>query len=112
MILACLQVTRNPNDQRCKLSNTHIDQKAYASADKIGPLDTKGSPVDSMLEPWIRVGYENRLNIVIPFNTFITRIYSAKAASNFLVSEKKLNEELTKATHSLAKVMVCVSALT
>jgi hypothetical protein len=111
MILACLQVTRNPIDQQRQLSNTHIDPTTYASADKIGPLDTKGCPVDNTLEPWIRVGYENKLNIVIPF-TFITRTYSTKAASNFLVSEKGLNDESTKATHSLVKVMVCVSALT
>ena len=41
---------------------------------------------------------------------FIT--YSTKAATNSLVSEKKLSDESTKATHLLVKTMVCVSALT
>ena len=65
---------------------TRINQATYAMADVRGPLDTKGCPVDSMLGPWIRVGYENRLDAVVPFNMFIT--YSTKAASNYLVSEK------------------------
>ena len=51
-----------------------------------GPWDTKVAPVESTLGPWIRVGYENKLIIVTPSSRFI--IYSAKAASNFLVSEK------------------------
>jgi hypothetical protein len=110
MILACLQVTRNPTDQQHQLSITHIDQATYAMADKRGPSDTKFSPVDSTLEPWIRVGYENRLNTVISFNTFIT--YSTKAATNSLVSEKELSDRSTKATHLLLRVTVCVSALT
>jgi hypothetical protein len=76
-------------------------------ADKRGPLDTKFCPVDSTLEPWIRVGYENRLNTVISFNMFIT--YSTKAASNSLVSEKGSSDKSTKATHLLKKVTVCVS---
>jgi hypothetical protein len=79
-------------------------------ADVRGPLDTKFAPVDSTLGPWIRVGYDNRLNTVIPFNTFIT--YSTEAATNSLVNEKELNDESTKATHLLVKVTVCVSALT
>jgi hypothetical protein len=53
---------------------------------------------------------KKRLNIVVLFNMFIT--YSTKAASNSLVSEKGLNDESTKATYLLMKVMVCVSALT
>ena len=63
MILTGLQVTRNP---RYQLSITHIDQATYAMADVRGPLDTKFSPVDSTLGPWIRVGYEDRLNNVHP----------------------------------------------
>ena len=55
-------------------------------ADVRGPSDTKGFPVDSMLGPLIRVGYENRLNTVIPFNTLIT--YSTKAAANCLSVKK------------------------
>ena len=87
MILACLQVTRNPTDQQHQLSITYIDQATHAMNDVRGPLDTKSSPVDSTLGPWIRVGYENRLNTVILFNTFIT--HSTKAtSSNYLVSEK------------------------
>ena len=56
MILTGLQVTRNPTDKRYQLSITHIDQATYAMADVRGPLDTKFSPVDSTLGPWIRVG--------------------------------------------------------
>ena len=51
-----------------------------------GPSDTKSSPVDSTSGPWMRVGYEDMLNTVIPFDTFIT--YSTITASNYLVSEK------------------------
>jgi hypothetical protein len=94
MILACLQVTRKPTDQHHQLSITHIDQGTYAMADVRGPLDTKFCPVESMLGPWIRVGYGKRLNIDIPFNTFIA--YSTKAASNFLVSEKGLKRRVNK----------------
>ena len=79
-------------------------------ADVRGPLDTKFSPVDSTLAPWMRVGYENRLYTVIPFNTFVS--YSTKAAANYLFSEKGLSDESTKATHLLVKTTVCVSALT
>ena len=79
-------------------------------ADVRGPLDTKFSPVDSTLAPWIRVGYENRSNTVILFSAFIT--YSTKAAANYLISEKGLSDESTKVTHLLVKTTVCVSALT
>ena len=74
-----------------------------------GPSDTKFSPVDSTLGPWIRVGYENRLNTVITFITFIT--YGTKATANYLVSKKRVNDS-TKATHLLVKTTVCVSAVT
>ena len=60
-------------------------------ADVRGPLDTKVCPVDSTLAPWIRVGYENKVNTIISFNTFVT--YSTKAATNMLVSEKWLRDE-------------------
>ena len=88
MALACLQVTaQNPTDQQDQLSIKHIDQATYAMADKRGPLDTKFCPVESTLGPWIRVGYESRLNTVTPLNTFVT--YSTKAASsNSFVSER------------------------
>ena len=56
-------------------------------ADVRGPLDTKSSPVDSTLGPWIRVGYENRFSTVNSFKRFFT--YSTKAASNSLVSENR-----------------------
>ena len=61
----------NPTDKHHQLSITHIDQATYAMADVRGPLDTKFPPVDSTLAPWIRVGYGNGLNTVIPFNTLI-----------------------------------------
>jgi hypothetical protein len=67
MILACLQVTRNPTDQRHQFYPLHtIDQATYAMADMRGPLDTKFCPVDSTLGPWIRVGYENRVRYCRP----------------------------------------------
>ena len=67
MILACLQVTKNPtHNWHQLLSIKHIDQTTYAMADKRGPFDTKSCPVDSTLGPWIRVGYEDRLNNVHP----------------------------------------------
>ena len=109
-ILACLQVTRNPTGQQYQPSITHNEQVTYAMADVRGPLDTKFSPVDSTLAPWIRVGYENRSSTVILFSAFIT--YSTKAAANYLISEKGLSDESTKVTHLLVKTTVCVSALT
>lgn len=59
MVLARLQETRT------RLTNNisyllHIDQTTYAMADKIGPLDTKGCPVDTTLGPTTRVGYEKK----------------------------------------------------
>ena len=79
-------------------------------ADVRGPLDTKGPPVDSILFPWIRVGYKDRLDTLISFNKFTT--YSAIAATNPLFSEKGLSDESRKATHLLVKITVCDSALT
>jgi hypothetical protein len=76
----------NPTGEEHQLSITRINQATYAIAAVRGPWDTKVAPVESTLGPWIRVGYESRLIIVTPPIKFI--IYSAKAASNFLVSEK------------------------
>jgi hypothetical protein len=106
MILACLQVTRNPTDPQHKLCILHmLYQATYAMADVRGPLDTKVSPVESTLGPWISIGYENRLNTtVISFST--------KAATNSLVSERGTRDKSRKVTHLLVKTTVCVSALT
>ena len=51
-------------------------------ADVRGPVDTKGSPVDSTLAPWIRVGYDDRLNAVFSFNNLKFITYNTIAASN------------------------------
>jgi hypothetical protein len=99
-ILACLQVTRNPSDKQHQIPISHI-QATYAMAATREPSDSKGSPVDSILPAWIRVGYENRLNTVIPFYTIIT--YSTMAATNSLqvVSKKRVKRRVNKSDNTL-----------
>ena len=57
-------------------------------ADVRGPVDTKVSPVDSTLAPWIRVGYDDRLNAVFSFNNLKFITYSTITASNSLSVKK------------------------